>query len=234
MNTWHGLSLNTIYNMDCIEGMKLIPDGSVDLIITSPPYNIGKMHSNQTSHWTYANNDMDEVQYQKRQIEFINECIRVLKRDWSMFYNHKVRIKDKKAIHPMQWILQADGILKQEIVRDMWKSANSDKMRFFPYSERIYRIVKDENTKLFNIKNHSDVWRIVPTSKRKETGHIAVMPIEVVERIIESVEWDIILDPFMWSWTTAIACVNTNRNYIWFEIDEWYRNIANKRIQDRL
>jgi DNA modification methylase len=41
---------------------------------------------------------------------------------------------------------------------------------------------------------------------------------------------DIILDPFMWSWTTALACINTNRNYIWFELDEWYYKIANKRI----
>ena len=37
-NIWHGLSMNTIYNMDCIEGMKLIPDNSIDCIITDPPY----------------------------------------------------------------------------------------------------------------------------------------------------------------------------------------------------
>ena len=43
---WHGLSTNTIYNMDCIEGMKMIPDGSIDLVLTDPPYGIGVQRVN--------------------------------------------------------------------------------------------------------------------------------------------------------------------------------------------
>lgn len=233
-DVWQWLCLNTIYNMDCIEGMKLIPDWSIDCIITSPPYNIGNMHSNNIKFGTYPWNNMKEIEYQNWQIEFLNECYRILKENGSLFYNHKIRIKDKVAIHPMVWILKSNLILKQEIVWDMGKSANSDKIRFFPYSERIYWLVKEKETKLFNRYNLSDVWRVVPKHKRKDIGHIAVMPLEIVENILNSNEYTTILDPFMWSGTTAIACINTNRNYIWFELDEWYRNIANKRIQDRL
>ena len=233
-NVWHGLSMNTIYNMDCIEWMKLIPDWSIDCIITSPPYNIWKMHSNHKYFWTYWWNDMNESEYQSRQISFIDECIRVLKDDWSLFYNHKIRIKNKIAIHPMERILKTKWILKQEITWDLWKSANSDRIRFFPYSERIYRIVKQKETKIFNKKNLSDVWRVVPIHKRQKTNHIAVMPEKIVHNIINATQYTTFLDPFMWSWTTAIACINTNRNFIWFELDEWYRNIANKRIQDKL
>ena len=231
---WHGLSLNTIYNMDCIEWMKLIPDGSIDCIITSPPYNIGNMHSNSNKYGTYQWNNMPEEEYQAWQIVFLNQCYRILKSDWSIFYNHKVRIRDWYAIHPIQWLLKSWFVLKQEIVWDLGKSANSDKIRFFPYSERIYRMTKDPKTKLNNVNNYSDVWRVIPKHKRKETWHIAVMPEEIVKIILHSTDYKTILDPFMWSWTTAIACINTNRNFIWFELDENYWNISNKRIQDRL
>lgn len=226
------IELNKIYNEDCLEGMKRIEDKSIDLIITSPPYNIGNMHSNRSQVGTYQNNNMNEMQYQKWQIEIINECFRILKDTGSMFYNHKVRIKDGIAIHPLEWILKSNFVLKQEITWDMGKSANCDKIRFFPFSERIYWMAKHSKTKLNNILNLSDVWRVVPIHGRKETGHIAVMPLQIAETILKSIEGNIVLDPFMGSGTTAIACINSNRNFIGFEIDTIYCDLANKRIQD--
>ena len=219
---------------DCLELMKDIPDGSVDLIITSPPYNIGKMKSNTTIHGTYAGNDMEEGNYQDWQVTFLNECHRVLKDSGSMFYNHKIRIKKGVAIHPLEWVLKADFLLKQEITWDMGKSANCDKIRFFPFSERIYWLVKNPKTKLHNTHNLSDVWRVVPTHKRKETGHIAVMPLEIVTYILESITGEVVLDPFMGSGTTGIACKNLNRNFIGMELDETYFNIAKDRIENHV
>lgn len=69
---------------------------------------------------------------------------------------------------------------------------------------------------------------------QENTEHPTQKPELMIERIIltSSNEWDTILDPFMWSWTTAVACINTNRNFIWFELDKWYREIANKRISN--
>ncbi len=223
---------NTVLQGDCLELMKDIPDNSIDCIITSPPYNIGNMHSNDIQFGTYSGNNMKEDVYQKWQVEFLNECHRVLKEDGSMFYNHKIRIKDKKAIHPMEWLLKTNFILKQEIVWDMGKSANSDKIRFFPYSERIYWLVKNKETKIFNVDSLSDVWRVVPKHKRKDTGHIAVMPVEIVENIIKSTEYKTILDPFAGSGTTGVACKNLNRNYILIEKEPEYIEIINKRIAD--
>ena len=218
---------------DCLEVMKDIPDNSVDLIITSPPYNIGKMHSNHLQFGTYQGNDMQESDYQTWQIRVLNECFRVLKEDGSMFYNHKVRIKKGLAIHPIEWIFKSEFILKQEITWDMGKSANCDKIRFFPFSERIYWLVKNKKTKLNNTNNLSDVWRCVPTHKRKETGHIAVMPIEIVNNILKSFENKTkVLDCFMGSGTTGVACKNLNRNFIGIEIDETYFNIAKERIEN--
>ena len=221
---------NRVIQGDCLEVMKEIPDNSVDCIITSPPYNIGKMHSNHLKFGTYNGNDMKEEDYQKWQIEVLNECFRVLKDNGSMFYNHKIRIKNGIGIHPMEWILKSNFIFKQEITWDMGKSANSDKIRFFPYSERIYWLVKDPKTKINNIQNLSDVWRIVPTNKRKDTGHIAVMPTEIAERIIKATDYNLILDPFAGSGTTGVACKNLNRNYILIEKEPQYIDIINKRL----
>ena len=100
------VKLNTIYNEDCLEGMRRIPDGSVDLIITSPPYNIGKMKSNHIKYGTYSGNDMKEDEYQKWQLEILNECHRVLKDTGSIFYNHKVRIKKRRSHAPARMVIK--------------------------------------------------------------------------------------------------------------------------------
>lgn len=217
---------------DCLEIMKDIPDKSIDLIITSPPYNIGNMKSNTIKYGTYNGNNMKEGDYQSWQIEVLNECFRVLKDEGSMFYNHKVRIKKGLAIHPLEWIFQSKFLLKQEITWDMGKSANCDKIRFFPFSERVYWLVKDRKTKLYNKDNLSDVWRVVPTHRRKDTGHIAVMPEMIVNNILNNIDGDVVLDPFMGSGTTGVVCRNLNRNFIGIELDEDYINIAKNRIQE--
>lgn len=217
---------------DCLEIMKDIPDKSIDLIITSPPYNIGNMKSNTIKYGTYNGNNMKEGDYQSWQIEVLNECFRVLKDEGSMFYNHKVRIKKGLAIHPLEWIFQSKFLLKQEITWDMGKSANCDKIRFFPFSERVYWLVKDRKTKLYNKDNLSDVWRVVPTHRRKDTGHIAVMPEMIVNNILNNIDGDVVLDPFMGSGTTGVVCRDLNRNFIGIELDEDYINIAKNRIQE--
>lgn len=218
---------------DCLEIMNTLNDNSIDLIITSPPYNIGKMHSNHLQFGTYAGNDMKESDYQDWQVQVLNECYRLLKINGSMFYNHKVRIKNGIAIHPIEWVSKSNFILKQEITWDMGKSANCDKIRFFPFSERIYWLVKDPKTKIYNQLNLSDVWRVVPNNKRKENGHIAVMPVEIVKNIIQSIpDYNLlILDPFMGSGTTGVVCKELNKDFIGIELDENYFNIAKQRIE---
>lgn len=224
--------LNEIYLGDALKLLKEIPDNSIDIIITSPPYNIGSMKSNHIQYGTYAGNDMEEHLYQRWQLDFLDECFRVLKLDGSMFYNHKVRIKDGEAIHPMEWLLESNFVLKQEITWNMAKSANTDKIRFFPFSERVYWLTKCSSTKLYNEMNLSDVWRVVPTNNRKDTGHIAVMPDEIVSNILSAVKGDIVLDPFAGTGTTLRVAKSAGRDYIGFEIDEGYYEIAKERLDD--
>jgi site-specific DNA-methyltransferase (adenine-specific) len=223
--------LNRIIHGDCLEIMGYMPSESVDIMITSPPYNIGKMHSNRLQFGTYAGNDMKESDYQEWQIKVLNECYRILKPTGSMFYNHKVRINQGKAIHPLEWVLKSEFILKQEITWDMGKSANCDKIRFFPFSERIYWLTKSPKTKLKNELNLSDVWRVVPTHKRKETGHIAVMPEEIVSNILNSVEGEIVFDPFSGSGTTCKVAYTNNRQFIGVEHSAEFAELSRKRLE---
>jgi DNA modification methylase len=79
-------------------------------------------------------------------------------------------------------------------------------------------------------------WNIAPERKMKEYRHPAMFPEKLVERLLKlfSFKNDIILDPFMGSGTTAVACIKTNRKYIGFELSEEYCKIANERIQKAL
>ena len=127
------LELNKIYNTDYKEGYKKIDNESIDLIITSPPYNLGgKFHTGNTrynqAYDIYSDELLEDI-YQQQQIEFLNESYDKLKDGGSLFYNHKPRIKDGVCIHPLEWILQSKFILKQEII---WRngSQNFYKIRF--------------------------------------------------------------------------------------------------------
>ena len=122
------IELNNIYNMDCMEGMKQLEDNSVDLIITSPPYN--NYHNRRTQkkredYWKRTNinydnyNDkMSDEEYMDWQIKVINEMLRVLKSTGTIAYNHKDRIYNFEVLSPLQWILQTDAVLRQRITWD--------------------------------------------------------------------------------------------------------------------
>lgn len=228
------LEINRIYNMDCLEGMKLMEDNSVDLVLTSPPYNLGNAHTGNFKHHPYED-EMPEKEYQLKQIKILNECCRILKISGSMIYNHKNRIIGGLSITPYEWILKSIFLIKQEIV---WVngSQNFDKVRFYPFTERVYWLVKSKDTVLKNTINHHDVfrkneWPAVGTSQK----HKRQFPVEMVrDFLLVFPNADIILDPFMGSGTTAIACIRTGRNFIGFEIDKYYCDIANRRIKEEL
>lgn len=220
---------------DCLELMKDIPDGSVDLIITSPPYNLGNTHhtgSKRFKPYGKYNDDMKELDYQDWQVKVLNECFRILKEDGSMLYNHKNRISKGVQITPYQWLLKTDFIIKQEIV---WQngSQNFDKIRFYPFTERVYWLAKSPKTKLYNVINHHDVFTKADWNSVGTNGNFKrAFPVKMVEDLISCFpNSEVVLDPFMGSGTTGVACVNTNRNFIGMELEEKYFNIAKERIK---
>lgn len=224
--------INKIHNEDCLSLLYKIKDNSIDLTITSPPYNLGvKHHTGNNTFEAYDEyiDDIPEDEYQIQQIKILNEIYRATKQGGSIMYNHKNRIKKGKQITPYEWILKTDWTLKQEIV---WfnGSQNFDKCRFYPMTERIYWLSKGTDTNFTNNINQHDL--IKDTAEGTDKEHKRSFPVKLAQRfIICFPDAKLIFDPYMGSGTTAIASIKEKRNYIGSEISRNYCKIANERIE---
>lgn len=225
---------------DCLEKMKDIPDNSVDCIITSPPYNkhsanrkCGKTDSWQRANIDYGDfkDDLPEEEYQKQQKNLMREMVRVLKPNGSIFYNHKVRIVKHRAIIPTEWLSEFN--IRQVLIWDRTNTPQLAPIRWFPITEYIYWITKGQVQPKFykRSKHQHEIIRITPKPMKE---HPAPFPEELVETLMLNTtdENDIVLDPYMGSGTTGVACKNLNRNFIGIEISEEYLKIAEERINN--
>lgn len=248
VNDYIMLELNKIYQMDVLEGLKKLDDKSIDLIITSPPYNKagynGCRKPCKQSLWKQTidyNGDinvdnMPEDDYEKWQIEVLNECFRVLKDDGSIFYNHKLRVYKNKASYPLEWIIKSKLILKQIITWDRGSTLNLDNNRYLPTTEQIFWLIKRRKNPRFKRSKDTlyptEVWRFAFCSKGN--SHPAPFPIDLPDNIIPNVaqgERITVLDPFIGSGTVACSAIKHNCNYIGFELFEKYIDMANENIK---
>lgn len=245
------LERNKIYCIDVLEGLGQLDDNSVDLIITSPPYNkaglMGVHKKNEKNdYWNktidYGGDvnvdNMPEEEYEQWQIDVLNECHRVLKEDGSMFYNHKNRVKKNRVYFPTEWILKSNFICRQEIIWDRSASVNQDPCRYIPTTEKIYWLIKRQKNPRFKLDKNvnwiGEVWKFAPD---KKNNHPAPFPIEMPNNIIPCVaqgERILVLDPFMGSGTVAASAKINGCDYIGFEKFQEYIDDAQKRIDEIL
>ena len=244
------MEINHIYNENCLDTMARMPDGFIDLTVTSPPYNkaglegfIRTGHSNGTwqggrniSYNGDANLDfLSEEDYQASQVAMLAELFRVTKYGGSLFYNHKNRIKDYVTHSPREWLIKTPWKICQEIIWDRGSSPNVAPIRFMPTTERVYWMFKGEKPATFNghCLSFTEVWRITADSGN---DHPAPFPVEIAARCIKacSNEGDLIYDPFMGSGTTAKAAHQLKRRWIGSEISSEYVELANKRLEPYL
>lgn len=142
--------IDNIVVMDSLEFLKSLEESSVDLIVTSPPYNKGWWSKNRninngvytkSRHIDYGvfNDRMLPEEYEKWQRNILNECLRVIKPSGSIFYNHMDILHEHLTYFP-KWVL--DYPLKQIIVWDKGNTPRIDKSYFFPITEYIFWIKK--------------------------------------------------------------------------------------------
>lgn len=226
--------------------MKIIskmPSESVDTVVTSPPYNKKGLCGKQkigNNIWKKFNidynsygDDMDELSYKKWQIDFINECLRVIKPNGSIFYNHKIRRHNNIAYFP-SFIFDTNANLYQMII---WNRKNCTNMRndcLYPTTELIFWLTKGKPVVFKNQlekEYQKEIWDILPTSSKL---HPASFPEKLVENclLLTTKNDDVVLDPFMGSGTTGVVCKKLNRNFIGIEIDKDYFDLARKRIEE--
>lgn len=226
------MEINKIYNENCFDTMRRMPDNFIDLVVTSPPYNLGEKHHTGNNilkaYDTYIDN-LPEEEYQAQQILILNELWRVVKEGGSVMYNHKNRIRNGLQISPYEWIFKTKWNIKQEIV---WfnGSQNFDKCRFYPMTERIYWLSKGKDTGFFNEINQHDLIQDNAVGIKQE--HKRAFPLVLAERFIMCFpNAKLIYDPYMGSGTTALAAIKQKKDYIGSEISVNYCEIANKRLK---
>lgn len=216
---------------DCLEVMADL--GPVDSVVTSPPYNLGgfhQMHGGNSNKWEYESysDNLPEPEYQNWQIEVCNSLWTLC--DGPLFYSHKNRIVEGRLISPITWLEKTMWVINQCVVLNKASGANVDKRRFFPVHENIYICAPGIDFKLNNSGCLTDVW-YVPQTNRKDAAHPATMPLIAAENCVGATKSQTILDPFMGSGTTGVACMNLGRRFIGIEIEEKYFDIACRRIE---
>lgn len=232
-----------LYKGDCLEIMdELIAKGvKVDLIITSPPYNLGHSKrkdgyhpkASRVKYNSYSDN-LQHDEYIEWQVAFLNKCFLLLSEKGLIYYNHKQRHKAGIFFHPIFLFQNSNFNILQNIIWHRAGGTNFNIGRFVNSHEDI--IVGYKNKSFMRIKKDSekdfDVWRI---NQSKGDGHPASFPLELPTKILQafSEQKDItVFDPFMGVGTTGVACKNLGRDFIGIEMDDKYFDIAKERIYE--
>ena len=227
------MEIDNIYNMDCLEGMKQIPDGTIDMVVTSPPYNFGGFDRNgrKSGYATYSD-DLEDSEYKAWIKKVLTECARVLKPGGTIYWNHKGRFENHEYKHCF-WVIDLCPIqLAQHIIWNYPSSPDVAKIKWYPRHEEIFMFTKG-TASYFNEEAAAigDVWQISHVDPTND--HPAPFPIGLARRCVygSCPEGGTVLDPFMGSGTTAIACIKERRHFIGFELSKEYFDKAVRRIK---
>lgn len=222
---------------DCIETMRRIPKGSIDLIVTSPPYNmnLSKRSQRKNALWkqTLLEQGYDgigDAMPWEEYVEWQKECLccmmDLLKEDGAIFYNHKWRTQNGLLKHRCEWLDTFP--VRQIIIWSRGVGVNFNPSSFVSTYEVIYLIAKPKFYLAERATGMGDVWSIQQDNNNPE--HPASFPVELPLRAIRSTNAQLILDPFMGSGTTAIAAKRLGRHFIGIEQSAKYIELAERRL----
>lgn len=240
--------INKVILGDCMEVMKKIPDESIDLIITDPPYNISTNLKIDRSRWgkkqkrkavinfDYGEWDkMSEDDFEKFTLKWYAECKRVLKKGGSIYIFFT---KELISLFHLHW----SGLIKTKNIIS-WIKSNPlpafNRTNYRSAVEFIYFGQKEGAKAVFNFGQQKDMknWFEYPLVQGKErTKHPTQKPLGLIQKFIKvsSNQDNIILDPFLGSGTTAVAAQQLGRNFIGIEINSEYCEIAKQRLRQQV
>ena len=234
---------------DVFEEIKKIKNNSINMIFADPPYFLSndwitcswwKMVSVNKGKWDKGTSLEEKHAFNKAWIE---ECFRILDDNWTIWiswtlhniYSIGMALEEKnfKIINNITWGKTnpppnlACRAFTHSTETVIWAKKNIKKAKH----TFNYKLMKEEN----NWKQMKDIWMTSSTKKseKKEGKHPTQKPLELLERIIKAStnEWDLILDPFSWSWTTWIAAIKLNRKYIWIEKEKEFIDLSIRRYK---
>lgn len=248
-------ALAVVHEGDCRQMLRGMPSGAVKLVVTSPPYNLGKEYESRLC--------LDE--YLKEQREVITDCVRVLSDGGSIcwqvgnFVEHGAIVPIDSLLYPIfadlglkmrnrivwhfEHGLHCSRRLSGRYETIMWFTKGDD--YFFdvdpirvPQKYPGKKYFKGPKTGQYSCnplgKNPGDVWTIpnVKSNHVEKTGHPCQFPVELIERLVLSLtqEGDWVLDPFLGTGTSIIAALRHNRRGVGAEVLNKYVEIAKSRI----
>ena len=240
------VEINKVYNENCLDTLSRIDDDSIDLVITSPPYNMnlrirnGKYCSRQivkefSSKYEGFDDNIPIDDFYKFHLKVLKELIRTSS---MIFYNIQIVTGSKRAFFKI--IGELSDYLKDIVVWDkgyaqpaMAQSVlnrRTELILIFDSKNAISRQFKNSNFKRGTL---DDLWEI-KRGKKVTGSHSAVFPELLVKRIIDNFSKpnDLIYDPFMGTGTTAVVAKKLNRNFLGSELLPKYFNIINSRIYE--
>lgn len=255
------MEMNQIYNIDCLEGLRKIPDGIIDLTVTSPPYDDLRTYDGCfTFDFERVANELLRVTKEGGVVVWIVNDATIKGGESGTSFKQALYFKEIgfRLSDTMIWekpTFTATGALRYryaQVFEYMFILVKGAKPKTFnPIMDRPNKsfgdvkhgtvrqadgATKDISSKGKAIKEFGqrfNVWRISPDKTNRGDGHPAIFPEQLVRDHILS--WsnpdDLILDPFMGSGTTAKAALSLGRKYIGFEISEKYCKMANERIE---
>ena len=243
--------MNKIYYKDCIIGMKTIPDETIDLVVTDPPFAINfkakKANYNRTASRVLSGyNEINVEDYYKFTNNWMRQVKRILKKSGSMYvFSGWNNLKDIltaldvngfTTINHIIWKYQFGVVTAKKFVTSHYHClfvCKNDKMRkFFPYS-RFKKNAKTSDGKSLHYRDKEDVWIIKREYWTGDDKTPTKLPAEIIKKILQysSEKNDLILDPFLGSGQVAVISKMLGRKYLGFEIIKSYYDFAYKRLE---
>ena len=243
--------MNKIYNQDCIDGMKTIPDGKMDLIVTDPPFAINfkakKANYNRTASRVLSGyNEITKENYYEFTLNWMSQCFRILKESGGMYvfsgWNNLGDILNAIeeigfiTVNHIIWKYQFGVVTNRKFVTShyhcLYICKNDKKRKFFPY-ERFGKEEKNNQGRSLHYKDKEDVWEIKREYWTGDEKTPTKLPAEIIKKILQysSEEGDLVFDPFLGSGQTAVVSKLLKRNYMGFEIVKEYFDFISKRLK---
>ena len=248
------ISLNNIYNCDCIQGMNSVPKNKIDLVITDPPFAINfrakkANYNRKQSRVLEGYNEISAENYYDFTLEWMSQVHRILKESGSMYlfsgWNNLKEILmaiDDVGFHLVNhiiWKYQFGVVTKNKYVTShyhcLYVCKNEKKRKFFPLN-RFSKNAKSEDGHSLHYKDKEDVWEIKREYWTGDTKTPTKLPAEIIEKILfySSKKNDVVLDPFLGSGQVAVVSKMHGRQFCGFEVVKDYYKFAKKRLDKNI
>ncbi len=245
------VEFDRIYHLDCIQGMRAISAGTIDLVITDPPFAIDfkakRSNYNRTSSRVMEGyNEIHASEYGDFTARWISEVHRVLKDSGSMFvFSGWNNLKDILValddagfvtVNHIIWKYQFGVVCKRKFVTSHYHClfvCKDDSKRKFFHSARFDKSARGKGGGSLRYKDLEDVWQIKREYWHGDKKTPTKLPAELIEKILAytSETGDIVMDPFLGSGQVAVVSKMLGRRYIGFEIVKEYYDFAKQRME---